>query len=41
MRDMHASQKNRTARNVPVHRHKCKAFDFAAAMTITAPVSLL
>ena len=33
-------QKNRAARKALIHRHKCKAFDFAAAMTITAPVSL-
>ena len=34
-------QKNRAARNIPIHRHKCKAFDFASAMTITRPVSLV
>jgi len=30
-------QIKRAARKVLIHRHKCKAFDFAAAVTITAP----
>jgi hypothetical protein len=29
--------KKPAARNILIHRHKFKPFDFAAAMTITAP----